>query len=87
LETSREVRANTHPGSAPTAEVPKPLKTPGMPSLLSILLKTVNPDICASPPWATCILVFTTDVGCRAPCWAVKRIAPITWNLVLSSLQ
>uniref|UniRef100_A0A0A9DNC3 Uncharacterized protein n=1 Tax=Arundo donax TaxID=35708 RepID=A0A0A9DNC3_ARUDO len=49
-----------------------------MPSLLSILLKTANPDICASPPSATCILVFTTAVGCRAPCWAVNRIAPIT---------
>lgn len=86
LDTSNEVRAKTRPGSAPTAEVPKPLKAPGMPSLLNILLKTEKPDMCESPPSATCILVFTTAVGCRTPCWAVNRIAPMTWNLVLSNL-
>ena len=78
LEISSEVRAKIRPGRAPTALVPNPLKTPGMPSLLNIFLKTTKPDICESPPSATCILVFTTAVGCRTPCWAVNKIAPMT---------
>jgi hypothetical protein len=36
FDISRDVRAKTLPGIDPIAEVPKPLKIPGIPSLLKI---------------------------------------------------
>lgn len=86
FDTSSEVRPKTLPGIDPKAEVPKPLKIPGTPSVFSIFRKTDNPFIWALAPSATCILVFTSVIGCRRPSWSVKREAPIMWNLDLSSL-
>jgi len=45
FDTSSEVKAMTLPGNDPIADVPKPLKMPGMPSLLIICLNTENPVI------------------------------------------
>jgi len=36
FDTSRELSTRTLPGIDPMAEVPKPLKMPGIPSVLSI---------------------------------------------------
>lgn len=77
FDTSSEVKANTLPGNAPTAEVPNPLKIPGTPSYLRIFLKTVTPFMRAKEASATCIRVFTTAVGCNKADCAVKRKAPI----------
>lgn len=43
FDTSSEVKAKTLPGNEPTADVPNPLKMPGIPSALSICLKTDIP--------------------------------------------
>lgn len=45
FDTSSEVKARTRPGNDPMADVPKPLKIPGMPSVLRMRLKTDNPVI------------------------------------------
>ncbi|GER28433.1 histone acetyltransferase [Striga asiatica] len=77
FDISSEVKARTRPGNDPIADVPKPLKIPGKPSFRIMYLKTDNP-LWEIPDPATCILVFTTAVGCINADWTVKRIAPMT---------
>ena len=45
FKTLRDVKAKTLPGIEPIADVPKPLKIPGTPSLLNICLNTLIPRI------------------------------------------